>query len=141
MNEEFKKELQEIIFISKNLITKEIYKLDTCKITSALHTLREISIKTPSAREIFGKCPFWTGVDYQGLYECARYRNICYGCDYNSKHWYRRLWFRITTEIDMWYHCSFTFQISKLKAYLFNRQDYKRYFAPYWWDKRRKDES
>lgn len=137
MDKEFKEQLQEIISIAKNLMDKEIYNIDTCKITSALYELKGIYVKRPSTEEIFSKCPFWSGIEYQGMYECMRDKSICYGCDYNSKHWYRRLRFKITTEIEMWYHCSFTFQISKLKAYLFNRQDYERYFAPYWWDKRR----
>jgi hypothetical protein len=138
MDKESKEELKEIISIAKNLMNKEIYNIDTCKITSALYELRGISIKRPSTEEIFSKCPFWSGVEYQGMYECMRDKSICYGCDYNSRYWYRRLWFKITTEIEMWYHCSFTFQISKLKAYLFNRQDYERYFVPYWWDRRKR---
>lgn len=135
MDKESKEQLKEIVSIAKNLIDKEIYNIDTCKIASALYELKGISIKRPSTEEIFNKCPFWSGIECQGMYECTRDKSICYGCDYNSKHWYRRLWFKITTEIEMWYRCWFLYQVSRWKAYLSNKKDYYLFYTPYFWDK------
>lgn len=78
--------------------------------------------------KIFNGCPFWTGVEYNGQYECTKYHSICYGCDYNSKNLFRRLKFRITTEIEMWYHCWLLVKLARLKSYLFNRDEYNLFY-------------
>ena len=45
MDKESKEQLKEIISIAKNLIDKEIYNIDTSKITSALYELKRYIYK------------------------------------------------------------------------------------------------
>lgn len=130
MKPKYNEKLKEIISVAKDLMDKEVYIMDEDKVLVALSHLRDIGIKEPSTVDLFKDCPFWTGVEYFGQYECARYNNICHGCNYNSKHWYRRLWFKVSVEIEIWYYCWFLYQVNKLKAYLFNRKEYEIVYAP-----------
>lgn len=65
-------------------------------------------------------CPFWTGIEYQGLYKCSKDNTICYGCNYNSRHWYKRMHFDISTDFILWYHYVFLAKIDKIKRCLFD---------------------
>lgn len=84
------------------------------------------------------ECYFFSGVEYQGMYECTRYGNVCTGCDFSSDKWYERLWFDITVSIEMWYYCRFLYEIDRLKKYLFDRKYYDLFCKKYWWDRKKR---
>lgn len=81
------------------------------------------------------ECPFFTGVEYCGMYECVRYHSICYGCELTSDNWFTRTKAHVLLEIEMWYRCWFLYQVSRWKAYLSNKRDYYLFYTPYFWDK------
>lgn len=81
------------------------------------------------------ECPFFTGIEYCGMYECDRYHSICCGCELTSDNWFVRTKAHVLLEIEMWYHCWFLYQISKWKVYLSNKRDYYLFYAPYFRDK------
>lgn len=63
-------------------------------------------------------CPYFTGVDDNCIHwQCGRYNNRACGndCDYNSPKWYRRLWFNISVDIEMWYYEVFLTKLRKIK--------------------------
>lgn len=93
---------------------------------------------TTNYYEKYKNCPFWTGVEYNGMYECTKYGSTCGGCDFDSPKWYRRLWFNISTDIEMWYHFVFLYQIDRFKNYLFNRKHYDLFYKKYWWDRKKR---
>lgn len=81
------------------------------------------------------ECPFFTGVEYCGMYECGRYRSICHGCELTSDNWFIHAKAHVLLEIEMWYRYWFLYQVSRWKAYLSNKRYYYLFYTPYFWDK------
>jgi hypothetical protein len=81
------------------------------------------------------ECPFFTGVEYHGRYECGRYCSICYGCELTSDNWFTRTKAYVLLEIEMWYRLWLLYQVNRWKAYLSNKRDYYLFYTPYFWDK------
>ena len=83
---------------------------------------------------VVSECPFWSGVEYQGLYECLRYKNVCAGCFFTSNKWYERLWFDVT----VWCERKFIEVVNEFErfySFLFNRKYYDLFYRKYWWDR------
>ena len=47
----------------------------------------------------------------------------------------------IKTELELWWVCKVGYEISRLKAYLFKRKDYKLFYKKYWWDRSKRKEN
>ena len=72
------------------------------------------------------------------MYECTKNGFTCGGCDYDSPKWYKRLFFKIFTEIELWYHFVLLREVDRFKNYLFDRKHYDLFCKKYWWDKKKR---